>query len=194
MLNIHLNDITDIDGQFILGNQILTGEYFTAHDIKINNSNLHFIFDSIVYKIDTVPRNKVFLKLTDTYLEKYRFLINKIQSDINEDVNDYDTVFNGRSSYLTPRLPGGTVNNETVIFTKIYKLINNNPVKIEITDLPNKFKGLFTVKLRSVSTSNTVERPKYLILEITEILITEIIENTVINKIPSSFKYLNYLQ
>lgn len=192
MLSIHLSDIADLDGQFILGNKILTGDYFTAYDIKINNSNLHFIFDSTVYKINTEIRSKQFLKLTNNYLEKYNFLINKIQSDINEAVDDHDTIWNGKSVYLTPRLPGGTVNNKITVFTKIYKLINNKSVEIEFTDIPNQFKGLFTVKLRSVATSITVERPKYLILEIKEILITEIIENTVYNKNPSSFKYLNY--
>lgn len=192
MLTIHLDDVTDINGQFILGNQQFSGEYITSKDIKINDSNLQFVFDSIVYKINTVPRNKIFLKLTDNYLEKFNFLINKIQSDINIETDDHDTVFYGKSNYLTPRLPGGTVNEEHVIYTKIYKVINKKAVRIDIIDIPNQFKGLFTVKLRSVGSSNLTERPNFLILEITEILITEIINNTVNNN-PSSFKYLNYL-
>ena len=192
MLTIHLDDVTDINGQFILGNQQFSGEYITSKDIKINDSNLQFVFDSIVYKINTVPRNKIFLYLIDNYLEKFNFLINKIQSDINIETDDHDTVFYGKSNYLTPRLPGGTVNEEHVIYTKIYKVINKKAVRIDIIDIPNQFKGLFTVKLRSVGSSNLTERPNFLILEITEILITEIINNTVNNN-PSSFKYLNYL-
>ena len=172
MLTIHLDDVTDINGQFILGNQQFSGEYITSKDIKINDSNLQFVFDSIVYKINTVPRNKIFLKLTDNYLEKFNFLINKIQSDINIETDDYDTVFYGKSNYLTPRLPGGTVNEEHVIYTKIYKVINKKAVRIDIIDIPNQFKGLFTVKLRSVGSSNLTERPNFLILEITEILST----------------------
>lgn len=193
MLTIHLDDVTDINGQFVLGNQQFSGEYINSNDITFNNSILQFVFDSEISKIKVEPRNKVYLKLTDNYLEKYRYLINKIQSDINQEINDHDTVFYGRSNYLTPRLPGGTVNNKISIFTKIYKVINCKSVKITVNDIPNKFKGLFTIKLRSVGSSNMTERPNFLILDITEILITEIIENTVDNN-PSSFKYLNYLK
>lgn len=193
-MEIHLNDISDINGRFFIRGESLSGLYFTANNILFNGNILHFIFDSTVFKIDTAPRNKVFLKLTENYLEKYNLLINKIQSDINVSVNDYDTVFRGKNVYLTPRIIGGTVNNKTNIFTKFYKIVNGKPVKITVNEVPQQFKGLFTIKVRSVVTSNTdTDKPKYLILELSEILITDILKNTVKNnKYPSSYKYLNY--
>lgn len=189
-LTVHLNDINDITDNFNKGQNILNGLYIKTYELKINNCFLHFVLESTVFNHELYPRNKLFLKITDNYLNKYKNLILKIQSDINESVNDYDTVFYGKSNYLTPRIIGGTVNNEKTVFTKIYKLINNNTVKINTDEVPQQFKGLFTIKIRSVA--NNTDADNYLILEVIDILITDIIKNTVENNKPLSYKYLNY--
>lgn len=189
-LTVHLNDINDITDNFNKGQNILNGLYLKTYELKINNCFLHFVLESTVFNHELYPRNKLFLKITDNYLNKYKNLILKIQSDINESVNDYDTVFYGKSKYLTPRIIGGTVNNEKTVFTKIYKLINNNTIKINTDEVPQQFKGLFTIKIRSVA--NNTDSDNYLILEVIDILITDIIKNTVENDKPLSYKYLNY--
>lgn len=189
-LTVHINDVNDITDKFNKGQNILNGLYLKTYELKINNCFLYFVLESTVFNHELYPRNKLFLKITDNYLNKYKNLILKIQSDIKETVNDYDTVFYGKSNYLTPRIIGGTVNDNKTVFTKIYKLINNNTVKINTDEVPKQFKGLFTIKIRSVA--NNTEGDNYLILEVIDILITEIIKNTVDNDKPLSYKYLNY--
>lgn len=189
IFTVHLNDTDEIIGRFIKGQKILSGTFLTTYELKINNCFLHFVFDSTVYKHNIYPRNKIFLKLTDNYLNKYLNLINKIQSNLNFSVKDEDTVFYGKSNYLTPRITGGTVNGKKEIFTNIYKLINNKSVKINVNEVPEQFNGLFTVKIRAVADESNYY---YLILEVVDILITEIIKITVNEKKPLSYKYLNY--
>jgi alpha-amylase/alpha-mannosidase (GH57 family) len=189
IFTVHLNDTDDIIGSFEKGKNILNGPSLTTYELKINNCFLHFVFDSTVFKHDINPRNKLFLRLTDNYLNKYKNLINKIQSNLKFNVKDEDTVFYGKSNYLTPRITGGTVNDKKQIFTNFYKLINDKSIKITVNEIPQQFKGLFTIKIRAVADESNYY---YLILEVVDVLITDVIKRTVNKNVPLSYKYLNY--
>lgn len=115
-------------------------------------------------------------------------MLNKIKTDLDIQVFDDDTVYYGKSTYLTPRIMGGTVKNKETIFTKFYKLLDNKTVKINIDELPQHFNGLFTIKIRSVA-NKMYEEKYFTILEVTDILVTDVIDNTLDKDKPLSLKY-----
>jgi hypothetical protein len=137
------------DIKFSLGNkrEYINGDYY---DLLTNdNFHLNILFEANIYNFN--PNNKIFLQINNDEYNSFLLLINKIKNNINQNVISYDSLYIGKNNsnnkYVLAKL---NKNNNDIIYTNIYKLTENKLKKIDIDSVPNNFRAIITIRIKSL--------------------------------------------
>lgn len=155
-MNNYKIKLLDIDNDF--ANMIFSlnnkREYINCayYNLILNdNSHLNIIFEANIYNFN--PNKKVFLQINKNDYNNYINLIDKIKSDIGENIIQTNSLYVGRdnkNNYILAEI-NKSKNN---IYTKLYKLNFNKYVKININEIPNNFKAIITIRIKSLLEKN----------------------------------------
>lgn len=142
-LDNYLDDIN-----FSLGNkrEYIIGDY---HDLYLNNNLcLNILFEANIY--DFNPNKKIFLQIKEKEYNNYLTLINKIKNDLNRNVILDNSLFTGNNNYSNKYILGDINKYKDKIYTKIFKINNNKFNSIDISLIPNNFKAIITIRIKSL--------------------------------------------
>lgn len=117
-----------------------------------NNSYLNIIFEANVY--DFKPNDKIFLQISKNDYNNYINIINKIKNDIKQNVILANSSYVGKNNLNNNYILANINKSGKIIYTKLFKLINNDFEPINILDIPNNFRGIVTVRIKSLLDKN----------------------------------------
>lgn len=117
-----------------------------------NNSYLNIIFEANVY--DFKPNDKIFLQISKNDYNNYINIINKIKNDIKQNVILANSSYVGKNNLNNNYILANINKSGKIIYTKLFKLINNDFETINILDIPNNFRGIVTVRIKSLLDKN----------------------------------------
>jgi hypothetical protein len=144
---LELNDYLD-DINFSLGDkrEYIIGDY---HDLYLNNHlYLNILFEANIY--DFNPNKKIFLQIKEKEYDNYLALIDKIKNDLNRNVILDNSLFTGNNNDSNKYILGDINKSKDKIYTKTFKINNNKFNSIAIDLVPNNFKAIITIRIKSL--------------------------------------------
>lgn len=117
-----------------------------------NNSYLNIIFEANVY--DFKPNDKIFLQISKDDYNTYVNIINKIKNDIKQNVILANSSYVGKNNLNNNYILANINKSRKIIYTKLFKLVNNDFELINISDIPNNFRAIVTVRMKSLLDKN----------------------------------------
>lgn len=153
-VNNHKVKLLDLNEQldnikFSLGNkrEYVIGDY---HDLLANDDfYLNILFEANIYNFNF--NKKIFLQINDVEYNNFLLLINKIRNDIGKSVISYDSLYIGKNNlgnkYILANI---NKSNNDIIYTDICKLVENKLKKINIDLVPNNFRAIITIRIKSL--------------------------------------------
>ena len=105
---------------------------------------MYIVFKGTVFTWNL--KSKLLIQIEDELHSLLSFLIYKLKYDLQVNLIDEDFLYTKNKKFFVTRIPGFNKNNEYVIFTKFYNFTSFN--KIPIHEVPNKFNGIFLMKIK----------------------------------------------
>lgn len=173
---IKLLDINDELANFIFSinnkREYINCNYYDL--ILNNNSYLNIIFEANVYEFK--PNDKIFLQISKSDYKNYVNIINKIKNDIRQNVILANSSYVGKNNLNNNYILANINKSGKIIYTKLFKLVNNNFESINISGIPNNFRAIVTVRLKSLLYKNdncTLNNELYQIIIKREIILAK---------------------
>lgn len=185
---IDLDEVPELKEKFVLGDILFENENKKFHEIKYDNKTMYIVFKGSVFKWDSDLKTKLFIQVEDELYNLLGFLIYKLKYDLHLNLINDDFLYSKNNKFLVTRVPGFYKNNEYIIFSKFYDFDNSN--RIPYNEIPKKFNGIFTIKLKSICKNNYNNKEKITLnTELHEIFIINDIQDS--KNIPLSINIVN---
>lgn len=117
-----------------------------------NNSYLNIIFEANIY--DFNPNEKIFLQISRKDYNNYEKLINKVKKDLIQNVIHTNSLYVGKNNSCNNYILADINKSKNNIYTKLFKIINNKFEQIDIKLVPNNFRAIITVRIKSILEKN----------------------------------------
>lgn len=130
-------------------------EYISCdyYDLVLNsNSYLNIIFEANIY--DFNPNEKIFLQISRNDYNNYEKLINKVKNDLIQNVIHTNSLYIGKNNNSNNYILANINKSKDNIYTKLFKIINNKFEQIDIKSVPNNFRAIITVRIKSILEKN----------------------------------------
>ena len=178
---INLDEAYKLKKLFVLGNNTFNNSNKSYYDIKYDNKFLYINFKADIYNLELIPRKKTFLQVDVNTINNFKKLIKFISTNIKINILEYDSVYEKKKSYILGFIPGYKRVNENTIFLKLSKYVNGqleqmNVNNLQEDDIPRKFHGIITLKIKALCKDTYNEEIKYK-------LVNDIHKITIINEI-----------
>lgn len=178
---VNLDEVYKLKKSFILGDNIFNNNNKDYYNIKYDNKFLYINFKANIYNLELIPRKKLFLQVDVDTINNFKKLIKLISRNIKVNIQEYDSIYENKKSYILGFIPGYIKDNKNTFFLKINKHVNNKLNQININnlqedDIPRNFHGIITLKIKSLC-KDTYNN------EINYKLVNDIHQITIINEI-----------
>ena len=117
-----------------------------------NNSYLNIIFEANIY--DFNPNEKIFLQISRKDYNNYEKLINKVKKDLIQNVIHTNSLYVGKNNSCNNYILADINKSKNNIYTKLFKIINNKFEQIDIKLVPNNFRAILSVRIKSILEKN----------------------------------------
>lgn len=178
---VNLDEVYKLKKSFILGDNIFNNNNKDYYNIKYDNKFLYINFKANIYNLELIPRKKLFLQVDVDTINNFKKLIKLISRNIKVNIQEYDSIYENKKSYILGFIPGYIKDNKNTFFLKINKHVDNKLNQININnlqedDIPRNFHGIITLKIKSLC-KDTYNN------EINYKLVNDIHQITIINEI-----------
>src|ERR1700730_6568970 len=162
---IDINQLNDLNG------------IFKKNDVSFNNKQLFIVFKGKVNQFKAIPKNKCFIEIDNKEYDLLKKLLLKIEKDLNLTILKDDFLYIKNNKFLISWYPGYFKDNNPIIFTNCYKL--DTLKKLNLNEIPNKFNGFFTIKLKYICENSYNNIKLTLLTDLYEIMVDEKLEEIV---------------
>lgn len=156
---VNLDEINTLNEIFNVNKSTYVNNNKEYYHLNYNHKTFYINFKGIIYNIELIPRNKIFIKVDQNTYNNYMELLLRISTNIGINIKEYDSTYlKVDNYYLLAFIVGFKRNNNNIIYTNFKKLNGDDFEEIKIInnkllygdDYIEIFEGIITLKVKNI--------------------------------------------